>query len=119
MDIPIELTIYVFGHLSPPDVLSLAATCKKHYNAWQQHTNTIYNLISHTIQCRHDARRLLADQGVLPVDSAMTVTGFIQLCHNAHVMDKIVDTFGREFVVDNCCTTGMHFSCFLLTHFFF
>jgi len=29
MDIPIELIVYVFGHLSPPDGLSLAATCRK------------------------------------------------------------------------------------------
>lgn len=89
----------MFGHLSPPNVLSLAATCRKHYNAWQQHINAIYNIISHTIQCKHDTRRLLADQGILPVDSAMTVVGFLQLRRNAHVIEKIVDRFGCEFVL--------------------
>lgn len=77
MDIPIELILYIFGHLPPPDVLNLAPTCRKLYNSWQQKTNTIYNLITHTIQREPDARGLLADQGILPVDSAMTVTGFL------------------------------------------
>ena len=107
MDIPIELILHIFGHLSPPDVLSLAATCRKHYNALQQNTNTIYNFISRTIQCEPDARGLLADQGILPVDSAMTVTGFLQLRRNAHVMEKIVERFGREFVIPFCCPFGM------------
>ena len=117
MNIPIELIIYVFGHLSPPDVLSLAATCRKHYNAWQQHTNTIYNLLSHTIQCEHDARMLLADQGILPVDSAMTAAGFLQLCQNAHVIEKIVDRFGCEIILPFCCPLGM--SVFYWSDFFF
>lgn len=108
MDIPIELMLCISGYLSPPDVLSLAATCRKHHNAWQQHTNTIYNLISHSIQCEADARGLLADQGILPVDSAMTVAGFLQLRRNAHVVEKIVERFGREFIIPYCCPLGMH-----------
>lgn len=107
MDIPIELMLCIFGYLSPPDVLSLAATCRKHHNAWQQHTNAIYNLISHSIQCEPDARGLLTDQGILPVDSAMTVAGFLQLRRNAHVVEKIVERFGREFVIHYCCPLGM------------
>lgn len=107
MDIPIELILYIFGHLPPPDVLSLAATCRKHYNAWQQHTTTIYGLIKHNIQCEPDARGLLADQGILPVDSAMTVTGFLQLRRNAHVIEKIAERFGPEFVIPYCCPMGM------------
>ncbi|PGG96125.1 hypothetical protein AJ79_09722 [Helicocarpus griseus UAMH5409] len=65
MDIPPELIVHVFSYLSPPDVLSLAATSKKHYNVWQQNSNTICKLISPAVQCQHDARRLLADQGFL------------------------------------------------------
>lgn len=107
MDLLIRLIIYVFGHLPIPDVLSLAATCRKHHDIWQQHTSTIYKLINHAIQCEHDARRLLADQGILPVDSAMTVTGFVQLRRNANVIERIIQRFGPEFVVPNCCTQGM------------
>lgn len=103
MDIPIELIIYILGHLPPSDVLNLAATCRKLYNSWQQHTNTVYNRVTHTIQCEPDARGLLADQGILPVDSAMTVTGFLQLRRNAQVMEKIVERFGRGFVIPYCC----------------
>lgn len=107
MDIPIELILYIFGHLPPPDVLSLAATCRKHYNVWQQHTTTIYGLIRHNIQCEPDAKGLLADQGVLPVDSAMTAAGFLQLRRNAHVIEKIAERFGPEFVIPYCCPMGM------------
>lgn len=103
MDIPIKLILYIFGQLPPPDVLNLAATCRKLYNSWQQHTITIYNLITHT---EPDARGL-ADQGILQIDSAMTVTGFLQLRRNAQVMEKIVERYGREFVILYCCPMGM------------
>lgn len=107
MFLPIELTIYIFGHLSSPDILSFAATCRKYRQIWQEHTNTIYNLISHTIQCQQDARTLLADQGVVPFDSAMTVPGFMQLRRNSHVMGKIVKKFGPEFIVPFCADLGI------------
>lgn len=55
-----------------------------------------------TIQCQQDARTLLADQGVVPFDSAMTVPETMQLCRNRHVMGKIVKKFGPEFIVPFC-----------------
>lgn len=113
MDLPVELIIYIFGNLAPPDVLSLAATCKRFLNAWQQHTTTIYNLTRHTIECERDARTVLADQGVLPADCAITVPGFLQLRRNAHVMERIIDEFNRKYMARWCCHLGRYF-CFPL-----
>lgn len=52
--------MFFFGYLLPPGALSLATSCRKHHNIWQQHTGTIFKLISHNSQCEHYARRLLA-----------------------------------------------------------
>lgn len=45
MILPIELSIHIFGHLSFPDILNFAATCRRHRQIWQEHTNIIYNLV--------------------------------------------------------------------------
>lgn len=71
LKLPTEILIHTIYYelFSFSDVFQLAATCKQFNSIYCQSTNTIYNhIIRKCIQCRYNARQLLANQKGIPAD---------------------------------------------------
>lgn len=94
--IPPEVVIKIFGELSLLDALHLAATCCRLRQILDENTPTIYERLRRQIQCEKYARVLLADQGVLPSGSSVTIQGLLRLRRNSRIVEKAIDVFDRD-----------------------
>ncbi|KAJ5745256.1 hypothetical protein N7520_010438 [Penicillium odoratum] len=95
--IPAEVVIKIFGELSLPDALHLAATCCRLRQVLDENTPTIYKRLRRNIQCEGYARVLLADQGGLPSDSSpVTIWDLLRLRRNSRIVEKAIKVFDRD-----------------------
>ncbi|KAJ5433326.1 uncharacterized protein N7458_012482 [Penicillium daleae] len=94
--IPPEVVIKIFGELSLLEALHLAATCCRLRQILDENTPTIYERLRRQIQCEKYARVLLADQGVLPSGSSVTIQGLLRLRRNSRIVEKAIDVFDRD-----------------------
>lgn len=95
--IPSEVVIKIFGELSLPDALHLAATCCRHRRVLEENMPTIYRSLRRKIQCEGYARVLLADQGGLPSDSPLvTIRDLLRLRRNSRRVEKTINVFDRD-----------------------
>lgn len=95
--IPSEVVIKIFGELSLPDALHLAATCSRLRQVLDENTPTIYKCLRRKIQCEGYARVLLADQGGLPSDSSsVTMRDLLRLWRNSGRVEKAMNVFDRD-----------------------
>ncbi|PWY66363.1 hypothetical protein BO94DRAFT_504324 [Aspergillus sclerotioniger CBS 115572] len=95
--IPTEILIRIYGDLPVPDVLHLSATCHRLRQVLDEHTPTIYKRLRRQIKCERHARAVLADQGILPLNSpSVTIRHLLQLQRNFRVVEKAIVVFDRE-----------------------
>ena len=101
ISLPAELLTQIFALLPLlPDVLNLAATCKRLQEVWTNKLNTIYTSIApKTILCQHDARRLLADSGGPSPGSPLSSPENVRsILHNSRIVEKAIVRFEQEVV---------------------
>jgi hypothetical protein len=95
--IPVEVVIKIFGELSLPDALHLAATSCQLCQVLDENTPTIYKPLRRNIQCEGYARVLLVDQGGLPSDSSsVTIQDLSRLRRNSRMAEKAINMFDRD-----------------------
>lgn len=95
--IPTEVIINIFGELSLPDALHLAATCRRLRQVLSEHTPTIYKRLRRKIPCERYARVLLADQGDLALySSSVTIRDLLRLRRNSRMVEKAIEVFDRD-----------------------
>jgi hypothetical protein len=95
--IPAEVVINIFGELSLPDAIHLAATCCRLRQVLDENTPTIYKRLRRNILCEGYARVLLADQRGLPSDSSsVTIRDLLRLQRNSHMVEKAIKVFDRD-----------------------
>lgn len=98
---PAELITQILCWLpSFSDILSFAATCRRHRQIWTENVTVIYNHIApRAIKCRRNARILLADQGGAAADSpVLSVRDVLRLIRNSHIVEKAIARFNRDVV---------------------
>ncbi|GKZ57414.1 hypothetical protein AnigIFM60653_001747 [Aspergillus niger] len=95
---PTEVIIRIFGELTLPDALHLAATCRRLRQVMKENTPAIYRRLRRQIPCERYARVVLADQGGPPPysSSSMTIADLLRLRRNSRVVEKAIEVFDRD-----------------------
>lgn len=113
-NLPTEILVHIYCQLpSFSDVFHFAATCKQFNSVYCQSTNIIYNHISQKcIQCRYNARQLLANQKGIPVNTTtpITTSDVRQICQNACTVTECLKKYNSDFIAPQCAEDGMHFT---------
>ncbi|KAF2234699.1 hypothetical protein EV356DRAFT_514839 [Viridothelium virens] len=101
LPLPPELVTRIFQALPCfLDVFNFASTARRFRIIWCENAPSIYErVVRRSIPCHRHARRLLADQGGPPVDSAtLSMPEILKLAHNAALVDKAISRFERDVV---------------------
>lgn len=95
---PTEVIIRIFGELTLPDALHLAATCRRLRQVMKENTPAIYRRLRRQVPCERYARVVLADQGGPPPcsSSSMTIADLLRLRRNSRIVEKAIEVFDRD-----------------------
>ena len=97
--LPIELIVKILCSLpSFPDVFALSESCRRLQDIWVANVREVYRHIApKCIPCERHARRFLASQGGLAVESpSLSTKDVVQKMNNAQLVKNAILQFERE-----------------------
>lgn len=100
VNLPPELVVDVFCHLSLSNALAFASTARRYRQIFSENLAIIYKHIGPgSIRCHRYARILLHDQGGPPTDASdLTVNDVLRILRNSRIVERAVDKFNRDIV---------------------